>query len=111
MALKVFDTYHAPDAEIDGVKHALDAAKLPWFETHKGRWWVGSAAIWVSDEGDYAKAREAIDDFQRTWENDAKLKRTPFSSTDIRWSRIPIFLLVLLIILYFSSFWLWLPSG
>ncbi|MBX2868527.1 MAG: hypothetical protein KTR18_07605 [Acidiferrobacterales bacterium] len=105
MSKRVFDSYHVSDEELAGVKDALDQANISWFETEKGRWWVGSAGIWVKDEKDFSNARQTIDQFQEIWrerviaESDSNPKQM-----GIRWSRVPVLILVVGIILFLLSF-------
>lgn len=105
MARRVFDTYHASDAEIKGVKDALDNNNIKWFETHKGRWWIGSAALWVADDEDFEIARQAIEEFQQSWSQSIR-EQTP--ENRIRWARLPVAIIVIAFILYLMTFWYWL---
>ena len=107
MARKVFDTYHSPEEEVEGVRQCLDPADIPWFETHKGFWWLGSAAIWVSRNQDYDTARSEINAFQANWRLQAGPVR-PEKFTAIRWIRLLLGLVIIAFILYFSLFWFWL---
>lgn len=102
MSKRVFDSYHAPDAETDGVKAALDAAGIACHETHKGKWGIGSAGIWVSDSNDYHKARAIIDAFQREWVEQARQQEAPAA---INWARTPALLIVVGVVLYLTFFW------
>lgn len=105
MSRRVFDTYHAPDEEIEGVKSALDKSGIPWFETVKGRWWVGSAALWVRNTEDYDRARQAIDVFQADWVRHQRETRQP---ERIRWNRVPVLVVVVGIVLYLLGIGFWL---
>lgn len=105
MTRRIFDTYHASDAETSGIKKALDESGIEWFETQKGRWWVGSAALWISQDEDYAAARQVIDEFQQLW---IQSVREQASRRGIRWFRLPAALVVIGIILYLATFWFWL---
>lgn len=105
MTRRIFDTYHASDAETSGIKKALDESGIEWFETQKGRWWVGSAALWISRDEDYTAARQVIDEFQKLWTQSV---REQASQRGIRWSRLPAALVVIGIILYLATFWFWL---
>ena len=107
MGRRVFDSYHAPDSEIEGVKKALDDASIQWYETHKGRWWLGSAGIWISDDRLYNEAREVIDRFQRQWKYDAV---TQSANHGINWVKVPAVIIVTGLILYLMLFWFWIPG-
>ncbi len=105
MSKRVFDSYHVSEEELAGVKEALDEANISWFETEKGRWWVGSAGIWVKDKNDFSNARQAIDQFQEKW-RERVISESDADSTEtgIRWSRVPILIIVVGIILFLLSF-------
>jgi len=112
MTKRVFDSYHVTEEELYGVKNALDQANIGWYETEKGRWWVGSAGIWLKDESDFLKARQAIDSFQKEWEK--RVRESAESDQlskgilwGIRWSRVPVLVLVVGILLFFLSFGFW----
>ena len=102
MGKRVFDTYHAPEAETDGVKAALDAAGIAYYETHKGKWGVGSAGIWVSDSGDYGRARVVIEGFQREWVERVRREEVP---ARVNWRRLPALLVVVGVIFYLTFYW------
>lgn len=105
MVRRVFDSYHAPDEETAGVKDALDEAGIEWYETTKGRWWVGSAGLWVKDDQDFEPARRAIDTFQQQW---VQSRRDAHIPGKIRWGRVPVLIVVVGLILYLMTFWFWL---
>ena len=102
MSKRVFDTYHASAEEIAGVKQALDADGIAYYETHKGIWGVGSAAIWLPDAGDYPAARRAIAEFQQQWRRQVRAHPPP---TGIYWPRLPLLLLVAGLVLYLNLYW------
>lgn len=105
MARRVFDSYHASDEEIDGVKTALEKRGIEYFETLKGRWWIGSAALWVKHDQDFETAREVIDEFQLDWKQSVR-QHSPQEA--IRWARLPVAIVVIGLILYLMTFWYWL---
>ncbi len=102
MGKRVFNTYHASAAEIHGVKTALAAAHIPHYETHKGKWGVGSAALWATDPADYPAARAAIDEFQHQWAAQVRQQATP---TTINWAKLPALLATIAVVLYLTLFW------
>jgi len=105
MTKRVFDSYHASEEELSGVKNALDQAGIGWYETEKGRWWVGSAGIWLKDESEFIKARQAIDGFQIEWaESVRENAESNQLKSGIRWSRVPVLILVIGVLLFFLSF-------
>lgn len=105
MARRIFDTYHAPEEEIAGVKAALDEAAIDWYETTKGRWWVGSAALWVRNSEDHKRARDVIDRFQSHWVEQQRAAPAP---TGVRWNRVPVLIIVIGVLLYLLGIGFWL---
>lgn len=105
MARRVFDTYHADDDEIEGVKSALDDAGVEFYETHKGFWGAGSAGIWIRDNSQFEVARKSIDAFQSEWQ---KQVREHYPQSGIRWSRVPVLILFGGMILYLNLYWFFL---
>lgn len=51
--------------EADQVRALLTAAEIDYYETQAGRWRISLAAIWVSNNEDFARARALIDDYQQ----------------------------------------------
>ena len=102
MAKRIFDTYHAPENEIQGVKDALDAAGISYYETQRGKWGVGSAALWLHDASEYQKARAVIDQFQQRWVAEIRQHKVP---RGIHWARLPALLITLAAVLYLTFFW------
>lgn len=109
MSRRIFDTYHAPDEETAGVKAALDAADVDWYETVKGRWWVGSAGLWVRKDEDHDLARSVIDQFQKRWVTEQR-EASPLREVKptINWARVPVVIVVTGLLLYLMTFWFWL---
>ena len=104
MPERIFDTYHASDEEIDSLKTALDEAGITYYETHKGRWGVGSAGLWVHDKDQHDEARKVILSFQEDWSE--KIRQQPIE-TGIRWRMVPLALLIVAAILYLNLHWLY----
>ena len=102
MSKRIFDTYHASESETDGVKAALDAAGVIYHETHKGKWGIGSAALWVSNADDYHNARAVIDLFQQQWAE--KVRQEP-TLEGVNWAKVPALLVVIGVVLYLTFFW------
>ncbi|MGI9317072.1 MAG: hypothetical protein ACR2QW_07055, partial [bacterium] len=70
-----------------------------------GRWWIGSAALWVKRNEDFGPARAVIEEFQHSWSQSI---RQHHSEGGIRWSRLPVAVIVIGFILYLMTFWFWL---
>ncbi|NKB76566.1 MAG: hypothetical protein GKR96_05845 [Gammaproteobacteria bacterium] len=104
MSIRVFDTYYASDAEIEGVKTALTKAGVHFYETHKGKWGIGSAAIWIEDEDAYQTARKEITAFESEWKKEVQREDT---SKKINWHSIPFVIFVIAMVLYLNFSWLY----
>ena len=105
MSRRLFDTYHAEPEEIEGLKTALDEANIPWFETHKGFWGAGSAAIWVKQDEDFGPGREVVEAYQKEWQE--KVRAMPVQK-GIYWSRLPVLIVIGGLILYLNFYWFFL---
>ncbi|NKB61882.1 MAG: hypothetical protein GKR95_07005 [Gammaproteobacteria bacterium] len=104
MAIRVFDTYHASDAEINGVKSVLDNANIHFYETYKGKWGIGSAAIWIKNEDEYQAARAEIEAFELDWKQEVRAQ-TP--ARKINWRLIPFAIFIITVVLYLNFSWLY----
>ena len=102
MGKRVFETAHAPIEEIDGVKAVLEQAGIRYYETPHSNWGFSAAALWVSDPQDYSRARQAIDEFQRQWRDNARKNRV---KGKVNWWYVPplLFILVLFILVTIQS--------
>ncbi len=67
MGKRVFNTEYAPEEEIEGVKAALDAAGIPYYEIRNSTLWLGGGSLCVKHAPDYERARTVIEDFQKKW--------------------------------------------
>lgn len=114
MGKRVFNTYHASETETEGVKAALKESNIAYYETYKGKWGVGSAAVWVSDAEDYDKARAVINEFQQEWSAQVRQQYQEQEGGEqstfarIRWARLPALLIVIGVVVYLTSFWYFL---
>ena len=104
MAIRVFDTYHASEEEIEGIKTTLNNANIPFYETHKGKWGIGSGGIWINDEDHYARARMEIRIFEQEWKAEIQ-KQAP--SKRINWYSVPLAIFVIAMVIYLNFAWLY----
>ena len=102
MSRRVFNTYHASEEEIRGVRAALDDAGISHFETYRGWLGLGSAAIWVRDDIDHDRAREVIEAFQREWSEGVR-KSAPVRG--INWAAVPALLIVIVAVGFLTFYW------
>ena len=56
---------NVPDDEADDVRAMLDAQRIAFYETRPSMWGVSVGGIWVTDEADFAHAKQALDDYEQ----------------------------------------------
>jgi len=59
-----FNLHGVPEDEIHDVRELCKTLELSVYETDKGRWGIGLAAIWLSDENQFPAAKEALNEYQ-----------------------------------------------
>lgn len=64
MAKLLLNMRMVPDDEADDVRGFLDANGIGWHETRPSRWGISHGGIWISEDGDYPRARALMDDYQ-----------------------------------------------
>jgi hypothetical protein len=64
-----------PDDEAADVRAMLDAAHIPWYETEPSRWGVSHGGIWVRDDGDEARAKALMAEYQAGRRERARAER------------------------------------
>ncbi len=99
MGKRVFDARSAPEEEIAGVREALTANNIDFYETHTGNWGFGGAAVWVRDPADHGRARQVIDQFQAAWVQKARSEPVP---NRINWANVPLLLFVVALLVWIS---------
>lgn len=97
MAKRVFDARSAPEEEIAGVREALTAHGIDFYETRAGNWGFGSPALWVRDPAEHARARRVIEEFQAAWRRRARAEPVP---PRVNWPLIPALLLVVALVIW-----------
>lgn len=60
----LFKLNGVPDDEADDVRLLLTDNHIDFYETSAGNWGVSMPAIWLSDAGDYDRARALLDEYQ-----------------------------------------------
>jgi hypothetical protein len=70
-----FNLHGVPEDEIHDVRELCETLKLSVYETEKGRWGIGLAAIWLSDEEQYPAAKAALNEYQQARYQDAQEDR------------------------------------
>ena len=65
MAKILFRLNGVPDDEAHDVRELLIENAIDFYETSAGNWGVSIAAIWLTDESQYEKARALVDAYQQ----------------------------------------------
>jgi len=87
MAKIAFRLNNVPEDEANQVRELLTEHNIEFYETNAGRWGISIAALWVSNDDDFEKARQFIEPFQQDF---TKKMREQFE-IDKREGRIPTF--------------------
>lgn len=64
MSQLLFRLHNVPDDEIADVMNLLESNDINYYRTEAGRWYFGVAALWVTNDEDYPRARSLLDDYQ-----------------------------------------------
>lgn len=65
MAKLLFHLNGVEDGEANDVRLLLNDANIEFYETDSGRWRLSIAAIWLSNEQDFERARQLINNYQQ----------------------------------------------
>ncbi|OQW42153.1 MAG: hypothetical protein A4S08_01780 [Proteobacteria bacterium SG_bin4] len=65
MAKILFRLNGVPDDEAHDVRELLIENAIDFYETSAGNWGVSIAAIWLTDDSQYEKARALVDAYQQ----------------------------------------------
>ncbi len=61
----LFNMHGVPDDEIQDVRELCETHEFSVYETEVGRWGIGLAAIWLSDESQLEAAKAVLDEYQK----------------------------------------------
>jgi hypothetical protein len=75
MSKLLFSLHGVPDDEIQEVRELCEAHNFAVYETEVGRWGIGLAAIWLSDESQFTVAKVVLDEYQQARYQDAQEDR------------------------------------
>lgn len=79
----LFKIYGVPDDEIQDVRELCETHDFSVYETEVGRWGIGLAAIWLSDESQYDAAKAVLDEYQQTRYENAQEDRAKLDGLSI----------------------------
>ena len=64
MAKLIFKLKSVSYDEADDIKNLLTENKIDFYESPAGNWEISMHALWLNDEGQYAQAKQLIDEYQ-----------------------------------------------
>jgi non-ribosomal peptide synthetase component F len=64
MAKLLFNLRNVPDDEAAEVRALLDEQQLDWYETQPGAFGISAAGLWLREEAQWPRARQALDAYQ-----------------------------------------------
>ncbi len=64
MAKLLLNMRMVPEDEADDVRAFLGEHRIAFHETKPSRWGISHGGIWVSEDADYPRARQLMDDYQ-----------------------------------------------
>lgn len=72
MSRLLMNLHQVPDDEANAVRELLDEARFDWYEIAPNRWGISPGALWISENEDFAAAKELLDQFQAKRQRDAR---------------------------------------
>ena len=64
MSKLLMNLRHVPDDESDDVRAMLDMHRIGFYETRPSRGGISSGGIWISDDTDFAQAKQLMGEYQ-----------------------------------------------
>ena len=77
MAKRIMNLRNVPADEADGVRELLEDLGVAWYETPPTAFGLSAGALWIRNDDDYPKVREAYDRFQADWTERARRSDAP----------------------------------
>ena len=75
MSKLLMNLRHVPDDEVDDVRRFLDSGGIGYYETPPSLWGISAGGIWIRDDGDVAKAKRLMAEYQRERRERAEAER------------------------------------
>jgi hypothetical protein len=75
MSRLLMNLRHVPDDEVDDVRRFLDSSGIGYYETPPSLWGISAGGIWIRDDGDVAKAKRLMAEYQRKRRAHAEAER------------------------------------
>jgi hypothetical protein len=75
MTKLLFNLHGVPEDEIEDVRELCETHEFAVYETERGRWGIGLAAIWLNDDDQLATAKAVLNEYQQARYQDAQQDR------------------------------------
>jgi hypothetical protein len=83
MTKLLFNLHGVPDDEIQEVRQLCETHEFAVYETEVGRWGIGLAAIWLSDDDQLTAAKAVLDEYQQARYHNAQEDRAKLQGLSI----------------------------
>jgi hypothetical protein len=83
MTKLLFNLHGVPDDEIQDVRQLCETHEFAVYETEVGRWGIGLAAIWLSDDDQLPAAKAVLDEYQQARYQNAQEGRAKLQGLSI----------------------------
>ena len=83
MTKLLFNLHGVPDDEIQEVRELCEAHEFAVYETEVGRWGIGLAAIWLSDDSQLESAKAVLSEYQQARFHSAQEDRAKLQGLSI----------------------------
>jgi hypothetical protein len=83
MTKLLFNMHGVPEDEIQDVRELCETHEFAVYETEVGRWGIGLAAIWLSDDEQLPTAKAVLDEYQQARYHNAQEDREKIQGLSI----------------------------
>jgi Mg2+/Co2+ transporter CorC len=83
MTKLLFNLHGVPDDEIEDVRELCETHEFAVYETEVGRWGIGLAAIWLSDDDQLPAAKAVLAEYQQARYHNAQDDRDKLQGLSI----------------------------
>lgn len=112
MSIRLFNLRDVPDDEAGDIRELLSGHAIDFYETPAGNWGISSPSLWLNDKSQLAAAKALIDSYQQQRSIAARAEyeqlkntgkhRTLIDEVKENPLRVVAYLIVALVVLYFS---------
>jgi Mg2+/Co2+ transporter CorC len=83
MTKLLFNMHGVPEDEIQDVRELCETHEFAVYETEIGRWGIGLAAIWLSDDSQLDAAKEKLNEYQQARYENAQEDRAKIQGLSV----------------------------